>query len=156
MLNWRIDRIGSALRGENPTVIARMKSGFAVFGDTQFLPGYCVLLAYPKIFSLNDLSQAERIDFLTDMSLIGDAIMEVCKPIRINYEILGNTDNYLHAHIFPRYDHEGEYKYLPVWNYPKDRWTDELYQYEELKDGVLKNKIGVKLAELLDIGGKNI
>lgn len=149
MLDWKSDRIRSALVGENPTVINRMKSGFAVIGDTQFLPGYCVLLAYPKVFSLNDLTQAERIDFLTDMSFIGDAIMEVCKPIRINYEILGNTDNFLHAHIFPRYDHEGEYKYHPVWKYPKDRWTDELYQYEELKYGVLKKQLTMELDEIL-------
>ena len=27
-------------RGENPKLILRMKSGFAVMGDTQFLPGY--------------------------------------------------------------------------------------------------------------------
>jgi hypothetical protein len=47
--DWRRDRIGSALRGENPMVLAKMKSGFAVIGDTQFLPGYCLLLAYPRV-----------------------------------------------------------------------------------------------------------
>ena len=45
---WRDDRIGSAERGENPMVLARMKSGFAVIGDTQFLPGWGVLLASPR------------------------------------------------------------------------------------------------------------
>ncbi|MDF2801471.1 MAG: hypothetical protein K0S61_1374 [Anaerocolumna sp.] len=149
MIDWKIDRIESAIRGENPTVITRMKSGFAVIGDTQFLPGYCVLLGYPKVFSLNDLSPSERTDFLMDMTLIGDAIMEVYKPIRINYEILGNTDIFLHAHIFPRYEHEGEYKYHPVWNYPKDRWTEDIYQYDELKDGALKKQLMDKLNGLM-------
>jgi hypothetical protein len=37
--DWRADRIGSALRGENPTVLRRLEAGFAVIGDTQFLPG---------------------------------------------------------------------------------------------------------------------
>ncbi len=145
MKDWKSDRIEAALRGENPTVIARMKSGFAVIGDTQFLPGYCVLLGYPKVFSLNDLSLSERMDFLKDMSLIGDAIMELCKPIRINYEILGNTDHFLHAHIFPRYEHECEHKFHPVWTYPKDRWTEEIYQYEESKYGELKKQLAAKL-----------
>lgn len=36
--DWREDRIGSALRGENPTVLRRLEAGFAVIGDTQFLP----------------------------------------------------------------------------------------------------------------------
>lgn len=66
---WRKDRIASAERGENPMVLARMRSGFAVVGDTQFLPGYCVLLASPKVNSLNDLSLSQRADFLLDMSL---------------------------------------------------------------------------------------
>ncbi len=39
------DRLGSALRGENPTVLRRLDAGFAVIDDTQFLPGYCVLTA---------------------------------------------------------------------------------------------------------------
>ena len=60
MDHWKNDRIGSALKGENPMVMARMKSGFAVIGDNQFLPGYCVLLGYPKADSLNELTLADR------------------------------------------------------------------------------------------------
>ncbi len=33
MTDWRDDRIGSALRGENPTVLGRLPAGFAVIGD---------------------------------------------------------------------------------------------------------------------------
>ena len=51
MDNWKIDRIHSAEIGENPTVMVKMKSGFAVMGDYQFLPGYCVLLGFPKASS---------------------------------------------------------------------------------------------------------
>ena len=40
--DWRMDRIGSAQRAENPTVLRHLDAGFAVIGDTQFLPGYCV------------------------------------------------------------------------------------------------------------------
>lgn len=46
MMDRRDDRIGSALRGENPTVLKRLPSGFAVIGDTQFLPGYFQSLAF--------------------------------------------------------------------------------------------------------------
>ena len=102
MDDWKKDRFASILDGTNPTVLARMKSGFAVFGDTQFLPGYCVLLRYPMVSSLNDLPLAERTVFLTDMGIVGDALIKVLNPLRINYEILGNLDAYLHAHIFVR------------------------------------------------------
>ncbi|WP_326791894.1 hypothetical protein OHA79_05715 [Streptomyces sp. NBC_00841] len=37
---WRTDRIGAALRGENPTVLRRLESGFGVIGDVQFGPAF--------------------------------------------------------------------------------------------------------------------
>src|SRR5215475_13686002 len=94
MADWKVDRIGSAERGENPTVLARMRSGFAVIGDTQFLPGYCLLLAAPQANHLSDLPFARRSAFLFDMSLLGQAIEIACRPQglrRMNYESLGNT-----------------------------------------------------------------
>ena len=139
MDDWKKDRIGSASKGENPTVIAKMKSGFAVIGDPQFLPGYCVLLAYPKVNSLNDLDIKQREAFLIDMSLIGDCITDACEPIRINYDILGNTDPFLHAHIYPRYEWEEERKKHPIWDYPAEYWSIDKYQFSEDKFGELKN-----------------
>ena len=44
MVNWQDDRIGSAINGTNPMVMSELPGGFAVFGDTQFLPGYSCLL----------------------------------------------------------------------------------------------------------------
>jgi len=81
------DPIGFAERGENPTVIGKMKSGYAVIGLTQFLPGYCLLLRAPRVNDLTDLDIKSRSEFLVDMSILGEAIKEVCKPIRINYSL---------------------------------------------------------------------
>ena len=62
MDDWKIDRIGFCERGENPTLLMKMKSGFAVIADSQFLPGYCILLAFPRFTSLNDLPINECLD----------------------------------------------------------------------------------------------
>ena len=111
-------RVELAREGKNPTVLARMESGWAVFGDSQILNGYCLLLPDPVVPSLNDLSLSEREKFLRDMSIIGDAILEVTGAARINYEILGNSDPALHAHIIPRYEAEpDQYRRMPVWFY---------------------------------------
>ncbi len=83
-----------------------MRSGWAVLGDDQRLKGYCLLLRDPVVDNLNAISMAERMQFLSDMTLIGDALMNVLNPSIINYSILGNTDRALHAHIHPRYDTE--------------------------------------------------
>lgn len=151
-MNWKEDRIGSAVRGENPTVLLKMNSGFAVLGDTQFLPGYCVLLAHPKVKGLNDLSQVSRLMFLREMSLIGDAINDICQPVRLNYEILGNTDAFLHAHIFPRYDWETDaYSRQPVWLYPPEYRLGAEFAFDAERHGELKTRLTEKLKELSDI-----
>jgi len=112
------ERVVAARKGTNQKVICRMSSGWAVIGDVQFLEGYCLLLPDPVVPSLNDLSGEERIQFLSDMALIGDALLQVTNAQRINYEILGNAEPELHAHIFPRFAKEPEAKRrMPAWFY---------------------------------------
>lgn len=151
--DWKGDRIGAAARGENPMVIARMRSGYAVIGDTQFLPGYCVLLPAWHVESLNALPLPARAAFLTDMTLVGDALLRACEPAptRINYEILGNTDAYLHAHVFPRYAHEPpERRPYPVWLYERERWTAPEFQYSDAAHGPLRTRITAALHVLME------
>ncbi|MEU4424851.1 diadenosine tetraphosphate hydrolase [Actinoplanes sp. NPDC024001] len=127
MVGWRLDRIGSALRGENPTVLARLATSFAVIGDSQLLPGYCVLLTDdPTANRLTDLPRPRRLAFLADMDLLGEAIATVCHRRdsgfrRVNYSILGNLDPYLHAHVHARYTWEPEDRAKgPVFGYPAE------------------------------------
>lgn len=42
MRDWRDDRIGSAINGTNPMVMAELTGSFVAFGDTQFLTGYLI------------------------------------------------------------------------------------------------------------------
>lgn len=109
-------RVQLAQEGKNPMVICRMPSGWAVMGDTQITRGYCILLSDPVVTDLNALSLGNRVVFLRDMSIIGDALLEVTGAALINYEILGNTDRALHAHIVPRYaDEADENRRRPIW-----------------------------------------
>lgn len=150
-MDWKENRIESAKNGTNPMVLTEMKSGYAVIGDTQFLPGYCVLLPKREVPSLNDLSISERAQFLTDMSLIGDAIIHVCHPTRVNYDILGNTDAFLHAHIFPRYEWEKEERRkMPVWLYDASNWFDEEKQFNPEKHGKIKGALSDYLSRVYD------
>lgn len=121
---WKHDRIGTAHAGTNPTIMTKLPQSFAAIGDTQFLPGYCVLLVDdPSIDRLTDLPRKRRLEFLESMDVLGEAVQNACKAedpsfVRMNYEILGNTDHVLHAHLFPRYGWEPEERLLkPVWLY---------------------------------------
>ncbi|WDZ92881.1 diadenosine tetraphosphate hydrolase [Nocardiopsis sp. HUAS JQ3] len=151
---WRADRVGSALRGANPTVLRRLDAGFAVIGDVQFLPGYSVLLTdRPEAGRLTDLPRPERLAFLSGMERLGEAVELVCRrrdPAfrRVNLEILGNTDAFLHAHVWPRFDWEPpDLVGRPVWLHPRDRWTDPRHALGPRHD-VLREAIGAELDRL--------
>jgi diadenosine tetraphosphate (Ap4A) HIT family hydrolase len=101
-------RVADARAGRDPTVLGRCASGWAVFGHQQFVPGYLLLLPDPVVPDLNALTPENRTQFLLDMSRLGDALMRVSSPLRINYAIFGNVDPALHAHVIPRYRSEPE------------------------------------------------
>jgi diadenosine tetraphosphate (Ap4A) HIT family hydrolase len=130
---FKTDRIGYALRGENPTMLARMRSGFVFMMDLQILPGWCVLTAYPQAKDLTALPIQKRMEFLADMHILGEAIEAVTNPVRMNYMILGNTDNYLHAHVHPRYQWEPpERLKQPAFLYPQNEyWQNPKWMLSE-------------------------
>jgi len=111
-------RVREAQRGVNPRVIARVHSGWVVMGDVQVVVGYCLLLPDPVVGHLNALQNKAREAFLGDMINLGDALLAITSAARINYEILGNLEPALHAHLFPRYDDEpSEWRTRPIWLY---------------------------------------
>ena len=113
------DRVELAKQGLSPQVICRLRSGWAVLGDSQFIAGYSLLLPDPVVPSLNDLRPDQRAQFLLDMTAIGDALLATTDAYRINYEILGNSEPALHVHIFPRRLTEpDQYRSGPVFAYP--------------------------------------
>ncbi|MFD8234980.1 HIT family protein [Streptomyces sp. NPDC059696] len=152
---WRTDRIGSALRGENPAVLRRLDSGFAAIGDVQFLPGYSVLLTDdPAVQRLSELPRSARLAFLADMDRLGEAVERACRRVeqgfrRVNLEILGNADGFLHAHVWPRYEWEPEERVrLPVWLYPREMWRAQRYALGPAHD-LLRGAIGEELDRLV-------
>ena len=109
-------QVEAARAGRLPRVIARMPSGWAVLGDPQITHGYCLLLPDPVVPDLNALSGAARRQFLDDMTALGDAVLAETGAERINYEILGNVDPALHAHVIPRHAAEDpELRRKAVW-----------------------------------------
>jgi diadenosine tetraphosphate (Ap4A) HIT family hydrolase len=134
--------------------MARMRSGFAVIGDTQHLPGYSLLLTDdPSLDHLTDLDWERRKDFLFDMSLLGEAVERACRPNglrRINYEVLGNSVPVLHGHVHPRYDWEPPDKITgPVWRYPMETRNDPAHSYSDEKHGELRAVITAELNALM-------
>lgn len=99
-------RVDALRAGRDPTFVARLGSGWAVLGERQFLPGYCLLLPDPVVATLNDLAGDSRAAFLADVAALGDAVLAATRALRINYAVFGNLEPALHAHVIPRFHHE--------------------------------------------------
>lgn len=140
------ERIDLLEEGKNPLVIARMRSGYAVMGDSQFLRGYCLLIAVPMVKKLNDLSGEHRTAFLDDMAKLGDAVLGATDAVRINYSIYGNLDPFLHAHIIPRYKDEAEaYRTIPPMSIPAEARGAAEHAYDPAKHDDLRQMIAEHL-----------
>jgi diadenosine tetraphosphate (Ap4A) HIT family hydrolase len=155
-MDWRDDRIGSAARGENPTVLAELQSGYAVIGDVQFLPGYCVLIGKdPHAKALADMPRKERVQYLADVDLLATAVEQACRAAdpgfrRTNIDVLGNADAFVHAHIWPRYAWEPpDLVWRPVWLYELANWKDPSTALGEQHDA-LRAEITCHLRALAD------
>lgn len=137
--------VAQARAGDLPPVVARLRSGWVVLGDPQILPGYCLLLPDPVVDDLHALAPVARLQFLEDLGLLGQAVAELTGARRINYEMLGNVEPALHAHVIPRYDSEPEsLRAKPVWLHD---W-DHAPRFDAVRDGDFMRRLRRKLEEL--------
>jgi catechol 2,3-dioxygenase-like lactoylglutathione lyase family enzyme/diadenosine tetraphosphate (Ap4A) HIT family hydrolase len=147
-----IHRRVEALRaGKDPTFIARLASGWAVLGDPQVLPGYCLLLPDPVVSHLNDFDGAARSRFLADVAALGDAALAATGALRINYAMFGNLEPALHAHVIPRYAHEPEVQ-QPLQPWALD-W-DSAPRFDAASHGALRERVHAALGRAGVIGAR--
>ena len=138
-------RVADARAGRDNTLLGRCASGWAVFGHRQFVAGYLLLLPDPVVPDLNALTPEKRSQFLLDMSRLGDALMRVTSPVRINYAIFGNVEPALHAHVIPRYRTEPErMQTQQPWAYD---WN-EAPEFDATASAPLMKSLRAELAQL--------
>jgi diadenosine tetraphosphate (Ap4A) HIT family hydrolase len=136
-------RVEACRAGADPTVIARLPTGWAVMGDPQVLAGYCLLLPDPVVPHLNALARAAQAAFLADMARLGQAVHELTGALRINYALFGNLEPALHAHVIPRF--EDEPKSLRAANPWAYDWT-AARRFDPAVDGALQVALRERLA----------
>ena len=128
--------------GDCDFAVGRLPSGWVLMGERQVLPGYCLLLPDPVVPHLNALQPKSRDQFMSDMALVGDALLAATGGVRINYAIFGNVEPALHAHIFPRDSAEpAAMRTLQPWALD---WTAAPI-YSESLFGDFKRRLGLEL-----------
>ena len=123
------DRIEMIRRGENPSFVKELETGYVVLGDHQHFEGYTLFLCKRHVGELHELDRDTKVRFLEEMSLVSQAVMNAFQAKKMNCELLGNGDSHLHWHLFPRragdigsYGNKGR---GPVWWYPMEKMYDD-------------------------------
>jgi len=67
------------------------------------LPGYVCLVARRHVIEPYQLPEPEQRAFFAEAMGTARAVAELVRPVRVNYEIHGNSIPHLHLHIYPRH-----------------------------------------------------
>ncbi len=99
-------------------LIAELPHSFVILGDAQFYRGYCLLLAKRHVNELHLMAPAEARALFDELVAVAQAIAAVTRPLKLNYECLGNIEAHVHWHVFPRYEAD-PLRAAPVWVRPE-------------------------------------
>jgi len=88
---------------DNPYLIMELETGYAVLGWFQRFKGYTVFMCKQHGPELHNLEHEFRIKHLSEMILVAEAVFNVIKPEKMNYELLGNGCPHIHWHLYPRF-----------------------------------------------------
>jgi len=96
-------RIALIKTNKNPYFIKELETGYVVLGDYQLFRGYTLFIYKEHKSELHQLSTQKRQKFLAEMAVVAEAVYRAVKPHKMNYELLGNTEEHMHWHLFPRH-----------------------------------------------------
>lgn len=142
------NRIALIKEGKNPYFVRELETGYVVVGDFQFYKGYTLFLCKNHVTELHELPSDLRKKYLEEMSLVAEAVYIAFSPAKLNYELLGNTDEHCHWHIFPRYSNDSGLTH-PIWVVDKNIRCAENTEPKEGELEELKTRLKNELDEII-------
>ena len=140
------DRIDWIKDDKNPYFVKELETGYVVIGDQQTYWGYTLFLCKQHVPELHLLDPRFRDTFLSEMAVVAEAVYKAFSPDKLNYELLGNTDEHLHWHLFPRRKTD-EKSYTAIWAVEKSRRG---YEPDKKELNKLKQMLLLELNKLLE------
>lgn len=132
----------------DPYFIMELETGYVMLGWYQRFKGYTVFVCKTHASELHQLEPAFKIKFLNEMSIVAEAVFNVYKPDKMNYELLGNGVSHLHWHLYPRVAGDTPCK-GPVWWLPKEELFSEATRPGETERQAAIGKIKSEIERLL-------
>jgi len=133
--------------GKSPNLVAELEHSYVVLGDAQFYRGYCILLAKHHARELFELPRESARGLFDELRSVAEAINSVVKPLKLNYECLGNLEAHVHWHVFPRFASEEEkYRLGPIWERPR---AERIVKLDAADERALIASLGKKIVRLI-------
>lgn len=83
--------------------VGRLPLSIVRLSRNQMARGYTVVYCQRHVIEPFDLTPQERQQFFDDVLAVAQALQRIYQPLKLNYQILGNSVPHLHCHIMPRY-----------------------------------------------------
>lgn len=83
-------------------VVATLEASWVTVPPLTPLPGYVCVIARRHVVEPFEMALAERTAFWEEVNRVAAALHGALKPVKLNYEIHGNSLPHLHLHLFPR------------------------------------------------------
>lgn len=90
------------LSDNGPLFVADLPSSRVYFNEDQFFPGWVFVVLKRHAVELYDLDPGERAALIEDVTRVARALARVYRPVKMNYELLGNLVPHIHWHLVPR------------------------------------------------------
>ena len=104
-VQWEAQRSGADCRvcRSKPDAIMQLETSWVLVSPDDPVRGYACLVFARHAVELHELSESEGAAFMRDLRRLSGAVAATCQPVKMNYEVHGNTAPHLHVHVFPRY-----------------------------------------------------
>jgi len=90
-------------RGRPRDIIATLSASWVTAPSRAPLPGYVAVVSKRHVVEPFELPPSARRAFWDDVMLAAEVLAELLSPVKMNYELHGNTVPHLHVHIYPRH-----------------------------------------------------
>ena len=104
-VEWEEQRSGRDCRVclSSRDALVHLPASWVLIGPDDPVIGYVCLVFGRHAIELHDLTDPEGAAFMKDIRTVSAAIAAIVRPVKMNYEVHGNTAPHLHVHFFPRY-----------------------------------------------------
>lgn len=83
--------------------VGRLPLSAVRLSRNQMARGYTLVYCRRHVIEPFELPPPERQQFFGDVLTVAEALQRIYRPLKLNYQILGNSVPHLHCHIMPRY-----------------------------------------------------